>query len=300
MPELYELYADKFELISKERFLITNNSLGEVNRLTDYLQKFPSGTLLVAFGAGQVIDVTKHVATKLQMNYLSVPTALSNDGIYSPVAVLSDGPKKMRVGADIPLGILIDTSIVKKAPPQTLLSGIGDLISNHNALADWELARDRNQELINDFAYTLSLFSAQRVTTLSPEHFGQYDFITAVAYSLVTSGLAMEIAGTSRPCSGAEHSISHAIDELFPDRSTFHGLQVAAATVPMLTLHGRQTRQIADFMKQLQMPIGLHQLGFGDDEIIEILTCARNMRNRFTILNTIKIDKDLLARIKTQ
>ena len=41
-------------------------------------------------------------------------------------------------------------------------------------------------------------------------------FLTALAESLVLSGMAMAAAGSSRPCSGADHEILHAVDVLFP------------------------------------------------------------------------------------
>lgn len=293
-PELDQLYSVQINRISEKRCLISNSTLPEAERLMQQLQKFPRETLLIAFGGGQVIDTVKYVATKLDMNYMSVPTALSNDGIYSPVAVLSDGHVRRRMGANVPLGIIIDLAIIKMAPADTLRSGIGDLISNQNALLDWELGRDKNKEIIDDFAYTLSLFSTQTVSKLSAEDFGKPAFISRVAYALVMSGLAMEIAGTTRPCSGAEHAISHAIDELFPARSTFHGLQVGAATPLMLQLHGQDTSAFRVFMNNVGMPIGLRELGFNDNEILSILTCARDIRNRFTILKTVTIDKRLL------
>jgi glycerol-1-phosphate dehydrogenase [NAD(P)+] len=267
--------------------------------LIEYLQTLQPDTLLLAVGGGRVIDIVKYAASHLNMNYLSVPTALSNDGIYSPVAVLFDGKHRRRIGTHIPLGIIVDLSVVQKAPRTTLQSGIGDVLSNQSALLDWQLSRDQKQELINDFAFTLSLMSVQMVRNLDPSCIGNSDFCSRLAYSLVTSGLAMEIAGTSRPCSGAEHSISHAIDELYPDRSTLHGLQVAAATVLTLRLHGQEPKEMVAFMKRLGMPTGLRQLGFNDEEIVEILEYARGIRPRFTIMNTVVVDEALVKRIDT-
>ncbi len=40
----------------------------------------------------------------------------------------------------------------------------------------------------------------------------------------------MAVAGSSRPCSGACHEISHAIDALYPDRAS-HGEQVAVGAL---------------------------------------------------------------------
>ncbi|MDK1030767.1 MAG: iron-containing alcohol dehydrogenase [Planctomycetia bacterium] len=298
MPHLFELYNSKLGELADSAFLINNNSLDEVERTIRHLESLSPDTLVVAFGGGQVIDVAKCAAAKLSMNYLSVPTALSHDGICSPVAVLSSNNKRVRLGANSPLGILVDLSIIQQAPPDTLRSGLGDLISNQSALLDWKLGRDHRNELVDDFAYTLSLFSTQTIMALRPTDFGQRDFISRVAYGLVISGLAMEVAGSSRPCSGAEHAISHAIDEIFPARSTRHGLQVGAATVPMLRRVGKDTKELVAFMKKIGMPVGLRELGFTDVEIVGILTHARDMRSRFTVLSTVSIDKGLVERME--
>jgi len=296
-PDVYELYTDQLQDLSKNMFLSESNQTSEANRLVDYLQTLPPDTLVLAVGGGQIIDVVKYAATRSNMNYLSLPTSLSNDGIYSPVSVLKDGKYRRRIGTNIPLGIIVDLSIVQEAPPQTLMSGIGDILSNQSALLDWKLAHDQKGELINDFAYTLALMSTTMVKNLDPDGFGKDKFCSQLAYSLVLSGLAMEIAGTSRPCSGAEHSISHAIDQLYPDRSTFHGLQVAAASVLTLRLHKQEPKEQVAFMKKIGMPVGLEELGFNSDEIVRIIKHTQEIHRRFTIINTVDIDKALVNQI---
>jgi len=47
--------------------------------------------LLIGFGGGKVIDVAKMAATELNLPFLSVPTATSNDAVASPVAVINFG-----------------------------------------------------------------------------------------------------------------------------------------------------------------------------------------------------------------
>jgi glycerol dehydrogenase-like iron-containing ADH family enzyme len=70
-------------------------------------------------------------------------------------------------------------------------------------------------------------------------------------------------------------------------------------TVLTLQLHRHQPNQLITFMKELGMPIGLRQLGFNDEEIINTLKHARNIRKRFTVIDTITIDKNLLKQIDT-
>ena len=60
----------------------------------------------------------------------------------------------------------------------------------------------------------------------------------ALAEALVLSGLAMATAGSSRPCSGGDHEIVHAIDHLFPGTAG-HG-ELAGAGSLFTTLPARR------------------------------------------------------------
>ena len=291
MPDLKGIVTSHIDGSCKEIFLIENYCLPEADRLIKHLESCPPDTLILAVGGGQVIDVVKYAATRLAMNFLSIPTALSNDGIYSPVIVLSDKSKRIRANGNIPMGIIVDTLVVKSAPKDAIRSGIGDVISNRSALLDWQLAAEKHNEYINDFARTLSMMSCDMLLTLDPDEFGTEDFISRLAYCLVTSGLAMEIAGSSRPCSGAEHAVSHAIDELFPEKSTYHGIQVGAATPLILKLHKKNTKSLQTFMQQVGLPTSLAELGFDHDQSLKILIHARDSRSRKTILNQTDLEQ---------
>ena len=67
------------------------------------------------------------------------------------------------------------------------------------------------------------------------------DFLIALAEALVLSGLAMATAGSSRPCSGGEHEILHAIDHLFP--GTAHHGELAGAATLFTALPARRRRR---------------------------------------------------------
>ena len=107
--------------------------------------------------------------------------------------------------------------------------GIGDAISNLSAIADWRLAERERGEEVDGVAVTFARIAA---TSIVHREDGIDDdgFLIALAEALVLSGLAMATAGSSRPCSGSDHEILHAIDHLFPGTAN-HGELAGAASL---------------------------------------------------------------------
>ncbi len=58
-----------------------------------------------------------------------------------------------------------------------------------------------------------------------------------LAEALILSGLAMSVAGSSRPCSGGDHEIMHAIDQLYPGTAS-HGELAGVGAVFCAYLRG--------------------------------------------------------------
>jgi glycerol-1-phosphate dehydrogenase [NAD(P)+] len=183
---------------------------------------------IVAVGGGKVIDYCKYLAFLRQIPMVSVPTSVANDGMASPMASLMALGRRRSFKARIPYGVVIDTDVIARAPRRLSLSGIGDLISKYTAVRDWKLAYHAAGEPVNDFAVLVAMQSANSVANHPRKDLDDPAFLELVCGSLVMSGVAMEISGSSRPASGSEHLISHAYDALCPT-PTLHGLQVGVA-----------------------------------------------------------------------
>lgn len=218
---------------------VANNDLEGAVRLFAAL---PRGvTAIIGIGGGKALDVAKYVGYLGRLPYYAVPTSLSNDGFCSPQSSLTIAGKRRSLAAALPYGVVVDTAVCRDAPRVLTLSGVGDLVAKFTAVRDWKLAFHATGELVNDCAALLS--DGTIYSYLSHPRF-DLQGIQLLATSLMFNGIAMEICGSSRPASGSEHLISHALDE-HSARPRLHGLQVGVASYLVSRLQGMNTERIA-------------------------------------------------------
>ena len=234
---------------------------------------------LIGVGGGRIIDITKLAAFKAGIPFLSVPTAASHDGITSPqVSIKRSTP--ISIKAHCPIGVIADTAIIRKAPERLLAAGCADVISNYTAVLDWKLANKEKGEYYGDYAATLAMMSAQIVMHNAEKIM---DDISILVEALISSGVAIGIAGSSRPCSGAEHNFSHVLDRICPNPA-LHGEQCGVGSIMMAYLHKAEWERVRDSLKKVKAPINAKELGIEDNYIVEALTKAHKIRDRYTIL----------------
>lgn len=197
-------------------------------------------------GGGKALDVAKLLAFRSHLPYLAVPTSLSNDGFCSPRASLTQAGKKISLPARLPVGVVIDLEIVGQAPDILWLSGVGDLVSKRTAIRDWKIAFHTAGTPFDDLA---TLLSEATVFQFMARPTRDVEGTRLLAQALLLNGVAMEIAGCSRPASGSEHLISHALDQL-TETPHGHGLQVGLATYWMALV---QRQEVSDIEQLFQV-----------------------------------------------
>jgi len=241
--------------------------------------------LLIGVGGGKCIDVAKFSSFQEGKPFLSVPTAASHDGIASARASIKGGRQLTSVQTHAPLAIVADTLIIKRAPHRLLAAGCGDLIANFTAVRDWELAHRLRGEPYSEYAAALSLMSAKIVmedADVIRKH--TEESVRKVVKALISSGVAMGIAGSSRPASGSEHLFSHALDLIAP-KPALHGEQCGVGTIMMMYLHGDDWQAIREALQTIGCPINAKELGIPSKYIVKALTIAHRIRReRYTIL----------------
>jgi glycerol-1-phosphate dehydrogenase [NAD(P)+] len=170
---------------------------------------------VAGIGGGRTIDVTKFGAHMAGIPMVAVATNLAHDGIASPVSSLEHESGKGSYGVVAPAAAIVDLDRVRQGDPRMVRAGVGDVVCKLSAIADWELSGHDTGEQIDGLAVTLARTAAEAVLH-QPGTIADDGFLTVLAESLIMCGLAMSVAGSSRPCSGGDHEIMHAIDQLFP------------------------------------------------------------------------------------
>lgn len=261
---------------------IASGSIEEAERLRLAVEE-SGADVVVGVGGGRTIDVGKLGAFQAGVPFVAVPTQASHDGICSPVAVLR-GPGDARAssyGARPPAALVVPLHAIIAAPRETLVSGISDLAANVLAVRDWEWSREVYDDPFDDYAALLARSAAElmigRRSLYAPDRAFTDEDVEVLVHGLALSGLAMTIAGSSRPCSGPEHLISHAFDWMGAGRGS-HGEQVAVGAAFAARLFDADMQGMLELLENVGAPMRPDQIGIDREEALRALHMAHLVR----------------------
>jgi glycerol-1-phosphate dehydrogenase [NAD(P)+] len=246
---------------------------------------------IIGLGGGKSVDLSKLAAFYSNISFVSVPTSASHDGMSSPFASMKGLDKPYSIVAKPPAGILADINVIADAPRRLILSGCGDLVAKITAVKDWELARDDVGEYYGRYAASLAMLGAEMFTqNASRWKDCSVDSVREIVEALISGGVAAGIAGSSRPCSGSEHLVSHALDLIAPGKG-LHGEKCGVATILMAKLHNLEWERIAKALKNIGSPTTAKAIGVDAETMSKAVVMASTVRpERYTILNKKKLD----------
>jgi len=267
-----------------KKIVIEGANSQELLRVEDALKGID---FLVGVGGGRPIDLAKQAGANCNKPFVSIPTAASHDGFGSArSSIRQEAGQKTSMQAVPPIAVVADTSIISKAPKRLLAAGVGDIVSNQTAVLDWRL--DGQKADYSEYAAALSEMAAQLVEDgIEKVASGTEEGVRLVVKALISSGVAMSIAGTSRPASGGEHKFSHWLDAN-SDNPALHGEQCGLGSIVTMYLHGGDWEKIRDTLKAVNAPINSKGLGMDDSMVLSAFINSKEIRpQRTTILDKI-------------
>jgi glycerol-1-phosphate dehydrogenase [NAD(P)+] len=315
-----------FSMISPDE---NNDVVADEQSLVQALLEIPVETdVIIAAGAGTLHDIARFCSTKMNLPFISVPTAPSVDGFTSMGAPLIVRGVKTTFQMSAPIAVFADLAVLKASPRKMVAAGFGDMLAKYTSLSDWKFSHLLKGEpycplvaAITREALESCVENVEKIAAADEEG------IQILIEALIKSGLAMLIFGQSHPASGGEHHLSHywEMDFLKHRRpAVLHGAKVGVSTVllaevykgqflPLLPefahLQSIQIENLQDNLKEImkiyqEIPTPDHlknlltqtggetmpeQLGI-DEQLVSASLCgAHTLRNRFTALKFMNV-----------
>lgn len=244
----------------------------------------PSRTqAIIGVGGGKALDVAKYVAFLARLPFVSVPGSLSNDGFCSPQSSLTMEGRRRSLPSAMPFGVVLDTEVCLDAPEVLWLSGVGDLVAKFTAVADWKLAFHARGTSVDDFS---ALLSDATVLQFQAHPKRDLEGVKLLGTALMLNGIAMGISGSSRPASGSEHLISHALDAS-SQRPRLHGLQVGVASYLVSLLQNESSELIGELLERTGFWTAVRDDPFSRKEWLQAARLAPSLKQDFyTVLSS--------------
>jgi glycerol-1-phosphate dehydrogenase [NAD(P)+] len=215
--------------------------------------------VMIAVGAGTIHDITRFSSYKMNIPFISVPTAPSVDGFTSMGAPLIIRGVKKTIQAQAPIALFAHMDVLRQAPKSMIAAGFGDMVAKYTSLADWQFAHFMADEPYCPFVHQLTEQSLKAcVDHMDEIAAGEEQGIHVLMDALLQSGIAMLLMGQSYPASGAEHHLSHYWEMEFlrqKKRQVLHGMKVGVSTPIVIEWYQRVFLPMLNGLEERPGPI---------------------------------------------
>lgn len=231
---IYKLTEGKHVATDQEIVLEANGLRAEDTVIEEMMKKLDNPEVIVAYGAGTIMDFGRYPAYKLGIPFVAIPTLASSDGFTANIcsAILNGQKKSTPMCA--PVLVVADLDIIKGAPARLVASGINDILSKYISLFDWKVSH----LVAGEYYCPMVADLAQEALDIMREAADKYAATGVADHEAMTmaqmkSGLTMQLLNHSRAASGAEHLMAHLVEmqpPRFENAEGIHGECVGVGT----------------------------------------------------------------------
>lgn len=292
------------ELIGAPPLAVVMVESMEESVVESQLAAAPECDTFIGIGGGQAVDLAKYFSWKRGKRLVTIPTVLSVDAFVTPSAGIRRRNEVVYVGETTPDPLVIDYDIIRTAPVELNVAGVGDLLSIHTATFDWEYAQKQGKS-----EYPFSADAVAKARAILANIMSKTDDILNVTdngIDAIVNGY-MEVnsicipAGHYRVEEGSEHYLFYAVEKEY-QCSFIHGHIIGLGVYIMSRLQQNKWEEVTKFMDRVGLHYRPEHMGLTREGVRKVLknlkTFVSSRRELwFTIINNAEFSEEVMDRI---
>lgn len=221
--------------------------------LDDQIEAMPECDTVIGIGGGQAVDAAKYMSWKRGVRLVSIPTILSVDAFVTSAAGIRRDHIVVYVGESYPNPLVIDFDVIRTAPPELNIAGIGDLLSAHTATFDWEYAQSQGK---SEYPFSQDNIDTTRgivknlETLLSEIRENKDEGLKAIVNGYMKLNTICLPAGHWRVEEGSEHYLFYELEERLK-RPFIHGNIIGLGIYILSRLQNNEPERITKIMDEV-------------------------------------------------
>ena len=263
---------------------------------------------IIGLGGGQAVDVAKFFSWSLGGVLLFlVPTALTVDAPWGHRAAIRYDSVVRYVGFATPSAVYVDYDVVRSAPLELNLSGVGDVLCFHTAHYDWRLADEDGEAGNWPYNEEIAAVARSKLDALV-DNIHEVKEMTDKGIQILVSafrfggGAYHAFGWNPRPLEGFDHLFFYALEH-FTKKHFIHGYPVMLGIFLGSLLQKNQPEFVIRVIKECGIDIRPEKMGISWEDVKETLlhlpAFVKEKGYMYTVASKVPITPKFIEEAKT-